>query len=145
MKERVSGTKHLQFMCGLHYVTYWTANIVWDYLIYLIPCVSCIITALAFSKSGFTGIQEQVAPLILITESLIINELYWLTGMNVMCIRAPWYWLSSVTDAQRFRRCTCCPSSSGGPHPHFLTRLPSISSLVPYFYFLFFLSHFQPQ
>ena len=61
MRERVSGTKHLQLMCGLHYATYWMANITWDYLIYSIPCVACAVMALATGKPGFTSVREQVS------------------------------------------------------------------------------------
>ena len=98
VKERVSGTKHLQFMCGLHYAIYWMANIMWDFLIYLIPCITCVIMVLAFAKPGFTTVQEQVQvdPAFQIEQS---------EEICTICInyRACWYWDSLLTAARRYR------------------------------------------
>lgn len=35
--------KHLQFVSGVNFITYWTASAIWDYLLFIIPCGLCII------------------------------------------------------------------------------------------------------
>ena len=42
--ERALLIKHLQFMAGLHPVTYWLANYTWDVLNYLFPAGCCLVS-----------------------------------------------------------------------------------------------------
>ena len=58
MRERVTSAKHLQNVCGAHNFTYWTANFVWDFAIFMIPCVVIIITFAAFNEPGLSTIDQ---------------------------------------------------------------------------------------
>lgn len=42
--ERSLLAKHTQLMAGLHPVTYWLTNYIWDLLNYLIPSTCCIVS-----------------------------------------------------------------------------------------------------
>lgn len=34
--------KHLQFVSGVNFITYWTASAIWDYVLFLLPCGLCV-------------------------------------------------------------------------------------------------------
>ncbi|XP_048742099.2 phospholipid-transporting ATPase ABCA3-like [Ostrea edulis] len=53
IKERMSGSKHLQKVSGLSSLTYWLANFVWDYINYLFPAVMMVICFAAFRPDAY--------------------------------------------------------------------------------------------
>lgn len=53
--ERVTKSKHLQFVSGVEPGTYWLANYVWDLCNYLVPAFICIFVFLAFGLPAYTG------------------------------------------------------------------------------------------
>ena len=59
MKERVTKAKHLQYVSGVHFVTFWLANMTWDFVNFLVPCAGILITFLCFNEDGFISFQQQ--------------------------------------------------------------------------------------
>lgn len=59
VKERVTNAKHLQFVSGVHFATFWLANIIWDFVNFLIPCVGILVTFLCFHEDGFISAGQQ--------------------------------------------------------------------------------------
>ncbi|XP_048255576.1 phospholipid-transporting ATPase ABCA1-like isoform X2 [Haliotis rufescens] len=55
IEERVSNSKHLQFVSGINPTIYWVANFTWDMMNYLIPALLCFIIFLAFNKEAYVG------------------------------------------------------------------------------------------
>ncbi|XP_041357912.1 phospholipid-transporting ATPase ABCA1-like isoform X2 [Gigantopelta aegis] len=55
IEERVSSSKHLQFVSGINPTIYWVANFAWDMMNYLIPTALCIFIFLAFNKQAYVS------------------------------------------------------------------------------------------
>ncbi|KAI9562460.1 hypothetical protein GHT06_009893 [Daphnia sinensis] len=59
VKERVTKAKHLQFVSGVNFVTFWLANMTWDFINFLVPCAGILITFLCFKEDGFISFEQQ--------------------------------------------------------------------------------------
>ncbi|GFR20908.1 ATP-binding cassette sub-family A member 3, partial [Trichonephila clavata] len=59
IKERASGSKHLQRVSGGNLFSYWLASFLWDFLNYLIPCCLVLIVFQCFGTEGFSSPVEQ--------------------------------------------------------------------------------------
>lgn len=59
VKERITKAKHLQFVSGVHFLTFWLANMMWDFINFLIPCAAILVTFLIFNEEGFTSGDQQ--------------------------------------------------------------------------------------
>ena len=59
MKERVTKAKHLQFVSGVNFVTFWLANLFWDFINFLVPCAGILLTFLIFNEEGFISAEQQ--------------------------------------------------------------------------------------
>ncbi|GFT03289.1 ATP-binding cassette sub-family A member 3 [Trichonephila clavipes] len=59
IKERASGSKHLQRVSGGNLFSYWLASFLWDFLNYLIPCCLVLIVFQCFGTEGFSSPAEQ--------------------------------------------------------------------------------------
>ena len=59
MKERVTKAKHLQFVSGVNFVTFWLANLFWDFINFLVPCAGILLTFLIFHEEGFISAEQQ--------------------------------------------------------------------------------------
>ncbi|KAH9491700.1 ATP-binding cassette sub- A member 1 [Bulinus truncatus] len=55
IEERVSNSKHLQFVSGINPTVYWLANWTWDMINYSIPALLCVLIFLAFGKSAYVS------------------------------------------------------------------------------------------
>ncbi|XP_055884282.1 phospholipid-transporting ATPase ABCA1-like isoform X3 [Biomphalaria glabrata] len=55
IEERVSNSKHLQFVSGINPTVYWLANWSWDMINYSIPALLCILIFVAFGKSAYVS------------------------------------------------------------------------------------------
>lgn len=55
VKERVTRAKHLQFVSGTSHVTFWTANLLWDFANFMIPCISIMMMFAAFNVPGLAS------------------------------------------------------------------------------------------
>ncbi|XP_052777802.1 phospholipid-transporting ATPase ABCA1-like [Mya arenaria] len=55
IEERVSNSKHLQFVSGVNPCIYWVSNFCWDLLYYLIPSILCIFIFLAFNNQAYVS------------------------------------------------------------------------------------------
>ncbi|KAK7490495.1 hypothetical protein BaRGS_00018281 [Batillaria attramentaria] len=55
IEERVSNSKHLQFVSGINPTTYWVTNFLWDMLNYSIPALLCIFIFLAFGTDSYVS------------------------------------------------------------------------------------------
>ncbi|XP_062517550.1 ATP-binding cassette sub-family A member 2-like isoform X2 [Corticium candelabrum] len=67
IQEQASGAKHQQMMSGLHPLIYWTANLVWDLLSYLVMVLCLSAVFLAFQPPTFTSLQSFPAVVVLFT------------------------------------------------------------------------------
>jgi len=59
VRERETRAKHLQFVSGLNFVTYWLANMICDLLNFLLPSLLVLVTFLIFSEEGFISGPQQ--------------------------------------------------------------------------------------
>lgn len=59
VKERVTKAKHLQYVSGVNFVTFWLANIFWDFVNFLVPCAGILVTFLLFNEDGFISAEQQ--------------------------------------------------------------------------------------
>lgn len=55
VNERISKSKHLQFVSGMDPTTYWLATFAWDMLNFLVPAFICMVVFLAFNLPAYTG------------------------------------------------------------------------------------------
>ncbi|KAK6173673.1 hypothetical protein SNE40_017083 [Patella caerulea] len=55
IKERQVGAKHLQKVSGVGPVVYWLANITWDFINYMMPCLLIIIAFASFGNVEFNS------------------------------------------------------------------------------------------
>lgn len=55
IKERTSKAKHIQFVSGVHSVTFWSATFVWDYINFLFPCLCLLVVFFAFDVTAYVG------------------------------------------------------------------------------------------
>ncbi|GFR62998.1 ATP-binding cassette sub-family A member 1 [Elysia marginata] len=55
IEERVSNSKHLQFVSGINPTVYWISTWMWDMLNYGIPAVLCIIIFLVFDARSYVS------------------------------------------------------------------------------------------
>lgn len=55
IKERVSSSKHLQYMSGANPFIFWTSSFLWDILNYMIPLTVTMILLKAFDIEEFVG------------------------------------------------------------------------------------------
>ena len=53
IKERVTQSKHLQYVSGVHTVTYWLSSFFWDFINYLIPAGLLLVIFGAFGVEAF--------------------------------------------------------------------------------------------
>jgi len=58
VKERVTKAKHLQFVSGAGHVTFWMANLLWDFANFIIPCISIMIMFAAFNVPGLASADQ---------------------------------------------------------------------------------------
>ncbi len=55
IKERVSGSKHIQYLSGANSVMFWVSALVWDFLNFLIPTALSIVIMSIFGLTQYTG------------------------------------------------------------------------------------------
>ncbi|XP_037074307.1 ATP-binding cassette sub-family A member 3-like [Pollicipes pollicipes] len=65
VKEMATKAKHLQFVSGVGITVFWLANLVWDYLTFLLPAFGMMITLLIFNEEGFIEGKTQGSLLML--------------------------------------------------------------------------------
>ena len=53
IKERATSAKHLQFVSGVHAITYWFSTFAWDFINFLIPTILILITFYGFDIDGY--------------------------------------------------------------------------------------------
>uniref|UniRef100_A0A3Q2YND9 P-type phospholipid transporter n=1 Tax=Hippocampus comes TaxID=109280 RepID=A0A3Q2YND9_HIPCM len=66
IQERVSKTKHLQFVSGVNPAVYWLANFAWDACNYAIPCVIVVIIFLCFQQEAYVSAPNLPALVLLL-------------------------------------------------------------------------------
>uniref|UniRef100_A0A6P4EVB2 ATP-binding cassette sub-family A member 3 n=1 Tax=Drosophila rhopaloa TaxID=1041015 RepID=A0A6P4EVB2_DRORH len=54
IKERETRAKLLQFLSGVDVVAYWTSQLIWDYLIFIISALTSIFTIAAYQEYGYS-------------------------------------------------------------------------------------------
>ncbi|KAK8753744.1 hypothetical protein OTU49_001413 [Cherax quadricarinatus] len=65
IQEHSTKAKHLQFVSGVNFVTYWTASALWDFILFIIPCCLCLLCLFLFGLKGLSE-GEQLARILLI-------------------------------------------------------------------------------
>ncbi|XP_063687941.1 phospholipid-transporting ATPase ABCA3-like isoform X2 [Bolinopsis microptera] len=55
VKERISGTRHLQMLSGLNPIVYWVSSFMWDMLNFLVPSLLMLILFQTFGVEAFCG------------------------------------------------------------------------------------------
>lgn len=65
IQERTTKAKHLQFVSGVNFVTYWAASAIWDYIVFLVPCCLALICLLIFNREGLSE-PEQLGRIMII-------------------------------------------------------------------------------
>ncbi|XP_076463176.1 phospholipid-transporting ATPase ABCA1-like isoform X2 [Babylonia areolata] len=55
IEERMSNSKHLQFVSGVSPAIYWLANFLWDMMNYSVPAVLCILIFVAFGEDAYVS------------------------------------------------------------------------------------------
>ena len=54
LKEKVTGAQHLQYVSGVSATAYWSASVVWDFLMYLIPLTIEVLVLYLFQDEAFS-------------------------------------------------------------------------------------------
>ncbi|XP_071520079.1 phospholipid-transporting ATPase ABCA3 [Panulirus ornatus] len=65
IQERSTKAKHLQFVSGVNFITYWTASAIWDFILFMIPCCLCLLCLYIFGLKGLSE-GEQLGRFMLI-------------------------------------------------------------------------------
>lgn len=58
VKERISGSKHLQYVSGVNVSTLWSVSFLWDFVLYLIICFFLLASLLAFQEDGYDTVSD---------------------------------------------------------------------------------------
>ncbi|KAK9751753.1 hypothetical protein QE152_g4857 [Popillia japonica] len=58
VRERVVKSKHQQFVSGAKVSAYWFANILWDFVTFLLTIICTIITLACFQEDGFKSASD---------------------------------------------------------------------------------------
>ena len=53
IKERNSGSKHLQFVSGVHIANFWSSTFIWDFINYMVPCLLLIAIFAIFQLEAY--------------------------------------------------------------------------------------------
>ncbi|TSM94632.1 ATP-binding cassette sub-family A member 1 [Bagarius yarrelli] len=65
IEERVSKSKHLQFVSGVKPILYWTANFLWDMLNYTVPATMVVFIFLSFQQQSYVS-EKNLPALVLL-------------------------------------------------------------------------------
>ena len=55
IKERATKAKHVQFVSGVHALTFWLATFLWDLVNFAVPCAMLMLVFVAFQVEAYTG------------------------------------------------------------------------------------------
>ncbi|GIY08391.1 phospholipid-transporting ATPase ABCA1 [Caerostris darwini] len=66
IEDKISGSKHLQFVSGVKPVTYWIGTYTWDLLNYMIPFSLCILIFYVFGENAYVSIDNIVGFVLLL-------------------------------------------------------------------------------
>lgn len=58
IKERVTGSKHLQYVSGAKVATLWIVSYFWDFLIFCVVSLAVIITFACYQENGFKSFED---------------------------------------------------------------------------------------
>ncbi|XP_017334205.1 phospholipid-transporting ATPase ABCA1 isoform X2 [Ictalurus punctatus] len=65
IEERVSKSKHLQFVSGVKPILYWTANFAWDMLNYTVPATMVVLIFISFQQQSYVS-EKNLPALVLL-------------------------------------------------------------------------------
>ncbi|GAA6102437.1 phospholipid-transporting ATPase ABCA1 isoform X2 [Tachysurus ichikawai] len=65
IEERVSKSKHLQFVSGVKPILYWTANFAWDMLNYTVPATMVVFIFISFQQQSYVS-EKNLPALVLL-------------------------------------------------------------------------------
>ncbi|XP_050403065.1 phospholipid-transporting ATPase ABCA1 isoform X2 [Patella vulgata] len=97
IEERVSDSKHMQFVSGINPTVYWISTFAWDLLNYLVPAFLCILIFLAFNEEAYVSAHN--APCLI---ALLV-----LYGWAIIPMMYPFARLFSIPSSA-FVALSCC-------------------------------------
>ncbi|CAL8074946.1 unnamed protein product [Orchesella dallaii] len=59
IRERISGSKHLQYISGVKSLIFWITSFVTDFMQYVIPCVGVLVVLVLFRMEEFSTLKMQ--------------------------------------------------------------------------------------
>ncbi|XP_073731945.1 LOW QUALITY PROTEIN: phospholipid-transporting ATPase ABCA1 [Misgurnus anguillicaudatus] len=65
IEERVSKSKHLQFVSGVKPILYWTTNYIWDMLNYTVPAIMVVLIFISFQQESYVS-EKNLPALVLL-------------------------------------------------------------------------------
>ncbi|KAL0181739.1 hypothetical protein M9458_024145, partial [Cirrhinus mrigala] len=65
IEERVSKSKHLQFVSGVKPILYWTTNYIWDMLNYTVPATMVVFIFISFQQESYVS-EKNLPALVLL-------------------------------------------------------------------------------
>ncbi|XP_056591567.1 phospholipid-transporting ATPase ABCA1 isoform X2 [Triplophysa dalaica] len=65
IEERVSKSKHLQFVSGVKPILYWTTNYIWDMLNYTVPAAMVVLIFISFQQESYVS-EKNLPALVLL-------------------------------------------------------------------------------
>ncbi|XP_006732433.1 ATP-binding cassette sub-family A member 13 [Leptonychotes weddellii] len=105
VRDRVSGAKRLQHVCGLGYRTYWLTNFLYDMVFYLVAVGLCVTIIVAFQLTAFT-FRENLAATALLLALFGYATLPWMYLMSRIFSSSDVAFISYVSLNFIFGLCT---------------------------------------
>ncbi|XP_077916041.1 ATP-binding cassette sub-family A member 13 [Halichoerus grypus] len=105
VRDRVSGAKRLQHVCGLGYRTYWLTNFLYDMVSYLVSVSLCVAVIVAFQLTAFT-FRENLAATALLLALFGYATLPWMYLMSRIFSSSDVAFISYVSLNFIFGLCT---------------------------------------
>nr|XP_045721010.1 ATP-binding cassette sub-family A member 13 [Mirounga angustirostris] len=105
VRDRVSGAKRLQHVCGLGYRTYWLTNFLYDMVFYLVAVSLCVTIIVAFQLRAFT-FRENLAATALLLALFGYATLPWMYLMSRIFSSSDVAFISYVSLNFIFGLCT---------------------------------------
>ncbi|XP_058390822.1 ATP-binding cassette sub-family A member 13 [Diceros bicornis minor] len=105
VRDRVTGAKRLQHICGLGYRTYWFTNFLYDMLFHLVSVCLCVTVIVAFQLTAFT-FRENLAAAALLLALFGYATLPWMYLMSRIFSSSDVAFISYVSVNFIFGLCT---------------------------------------
>ncbi|WAR23494.1 ABCA1-like protein [Mya arenaria] len=103
IEERVSNSKHLQFVSGVNPCIYWVSNFCWDLLYYLIPSILCIFIFLAFNNQAYVSAVNAPCLVVVMTPLMYpFSRLFSVPSTALVVLQSVNIFLGIITTVSTF-------------------------------------------